>query len=111
MASRCLKAPPYGAGYLMKESITGLLLFGVVSDGSYRGTCPHVSEESQSIEKASGKATSTDKLEVEMLPHMAEGCVGVLVDDSTIRTKGKLPALPLNVEGLPHEASVLMEVR
>ena len=35
MASRCLKAPPYGAGHLMKESITGLLLFGVVSDGSY----------------------------------------------------------------------------
>ena len=45
-----------------------------------------------------------------MLPHMAEGCVGVLVDDSTIWTKGKLPALPLNVERLPHQAPVLMEV-
>ena len=111
MASRCLKAPPYGAGHLIKESITGLLLFGVVSDGGYRGTCPHVSVESWSIEKASGKATSTDKLEVKMLPHMAEGCVGVLVDDSTIWTKGKLPALPLNVERLPHEAFMLMEVR
>ena len=75
MASRCLKAPPYRAGYLMKESITGLLLFGAVSDGGYKGTCPHVSVESQSIEKASGEATSTDKLEVEVLPHMAEGCV------------------------------------
>ena len=35
MASRCLKAPPYGAGHLMKESTLGLLWFGVVSDGSY----------------------------------------------------------------------------
>ena len=35
MASRCLKAPPYGAGRLTKESITGLLLFGAVSDGGY----------------------------------------------------------------------------
>ena len=35
MASKCLKAPPYGAGYLMKESITGFLLFGAVSDSDY----------------------------------------------------------------------------
>ena len=109
MASRCLKAPLYRAGYLT-ESITGLLLFGVVSDGGYGGTCPHVSVESQSIEKASGEATSTDKLEVEMLPHMAEGHVGVLIDNSAIRTKGKLPALPLDVERLPHEAYVSVEV-
>ena len=94
----------------MRESIGGVLPFGVVSDGSYRGTCSHVPVESWSIEEASGKATYTDKLEVEMLPHMAEGRVGVLVDDSTIRTKGKLPVLPLNVERLPHEASVLVEV-
>ena len=110
MASRCLKAPPYGAGYLMKESIAGLLLFGVDSDGGYRGTCPHVSVESWSIEKASGEATSTDKLEVKMLPQMAEGHVGVLVDNSAIQTKGKLPALPFDVERLPHEASVSVEV-
>ena len=31
-----------------------------------------------------------------MLPHMVEGRVRVLVDDSAIRTKGKLPTLPLN---------------
>ena len=110
MASRCLKAPPYRARYLMKESIAGLLLFGAVSDGGYRGTCSHVSVESQSIEKASGKATSTDKLAVKMLPHMAEGHVGVLIDNSAIQTKGKLPALPLDVERLPHEASMLVEV-
>ena len=46
-----------------------------------------------------------------MLPHMAEGCVRVLIDDSTIRTKGKLPALPLDVERLPHKAPMSMEVR
>ena len=37
-----------------------------------------------------------------MLPHMAEGRVRVLIDDSAIRAKGKLPAPPLNVEKLPH---------
>ena len=37
-----------------------------------------------------------------MLPHMAEGHVGVLVDDFTIRAKGKLPVPPLDVERLPH---------
>ena len=110
MAPRGLKAPLYGAGCLMKESIGGVLPFGAVSDGGYRGTCPHVFVESRSIKKASGKATSTDKLEVKMLPHMAEGHVGVFIDNSTIWTKGKLPALPLNVERLLHEASVLVEV-
>ena len=66
--------------------------------------------ESRSIEEASGGTTSTDKLEVEMLPHMAEGHVRVLVDDSTIRTEGELPALSLDVERLPHKASVSVEV-
>ena len=110
MAPRGLKAPLYGARCLMKESIGGVLPFGVVSDGGYRGIHSHVPVQSRSIEEASGKATSTDKLEVEMLPHMAEGCVRVLIDDSTIWTKGKLPVLPLNVERLPHEASVSVEV-
>ena len=91
MASRCLK-----------ESITWLLRFGAVSDGGYRGTCPHVFVESRSIEKAFRETTSTDKLEVEMLPHMAEGRVGVLVDDSAIWAKGELPVPPLDVERLPH---------
>ena len=66
--------------------------------------------ESRSIEKALGEATSTDKLEVEMLPHMAEGHVGVLIDNSAIRTEGKLPVLPLDVERLPHEASMSVKV-
>ena len=110
MASRCLNSPPYRAGYKTKESISGLLLFGAVSDGGYGGTCPHVPVESRSIEKASGETTSTDKLEVEMLPHMAEGRVRVLVDNSAIQTEGKLPALPLDVERLPYQASVLVKV-
>ena len=66
--------------------------------------------ESWSIEKASGEATSTDKLEVEMLPHMAEGRVGILVDNSAIRTEGKLPVSPLDVERLPYQASVSVKV-
>ena len=94
----------------MRESIGGVLLFRVVSDGSYRGTCSHVFVESWSIEEASGETTSTDKLEVEMLPHMAEGHVGVLIDDSTVQTEGELPAPSLEVERLPHKASVLVEV-
>ena len=91
MAFRCLK-----------ESIMRLLQFGAVSDGGYRGTCPHVPVESRSIEKAFGKAPSTDKLEVEMLPHMADGRVGVLIDDSAIWAKDELPAPLLDVERLPH---------
>ena len=94
----------------MRESIGGVLPVGVVSDSSYRGTFSHVFVESWSIEEASGETTSTDKLEVEMLPHMAEGCVGVLIDDSAVRTEGELPAPSLEVERLPHEASVLVEV-
>ena len=66
--------------------------------------------ESRSIEEASGETTSTDKLEVEMLPHMAEGHVRVLVDNSAVRTEGELPAPPFKVERLPHEASVSVEV-
>ena len=45
-----------------------------------------------------------------MLPHMAEGRVGVLIDDSTVRTEGELPVPSLEVERLPHEASVSVEV-
>ena len=94
----------------MRESIGGVLLFGVVSDVGYRCTGLHVFVESRSIEEASGETTSTDKLEVKMLPHMAEGHVGVLVDDSAVQTEGELPAPSLEVERLPHEASMSVEV-
>ena len=45
-----------------------------------------------------------------MLPHMAEGHVGVLFDNSAVQTEGELPAPPFEVERLPHEASVLVKV-
>ena len=94
----------------MRESIGGVLPFGVVLDGSYQCTGLYVFVESRSIEEASGETTSTDKLEVEMLPHIAEGRVRVLVVDSTVRTEGELPAPSLKVERLPQEASVSVEV-
>ena len=94
----------------MRESIGGVLPFGVVSNGGYRGTGLHVFVEHRSIEEASGETTSTDKLEVEMLPHMAESRVRVLVDNSAVWTEGELPAPPFKVERLPHKASVSVEV-
>ena len=94
----------------MRESIGGVLPFGVVLNGNYRGTGLHVFVESRSIEEASGETTSADKLEVEMLPHMAEGCVRVLIDDPSVRTEGKLPAPSFEAERLPHEASMMVEV-
>ena len=66
--------------------------------------------ESWFIEEATGETTSTDKLEVEMLSYMAEGRARVLIDNSTVRTKGELSVLSLDVERLRHEASVLVEV-
>ena len=66
--------------------------------------------ESRPIEEASGETTSTDKLEVEMLPHMAEGRVRVLVDDPAVWTEGELPVPSIEVERLPHEASMMVEV-
>ena len=45
-----------------------------------------------------------------MLPHMAEGHVRVLINNSTVRTEGKLPLPPFKVEQLPHEAGVMVEV-
>ena len=66
--------------------------------------------ESRSIEEAPRETTSTDKLEVKVLPHVAEGCVGVLVNNSTVWTEGKLPVPSFEVERLPHEAQVMVEV-
>ena len=71
---------------------------GVISDGSDQGTRLHVFVESRSIEEAPRETTSTDKLEVEMLPHMAEGHVRVLVNNSTVQTEGELPAPSFEVE-------------
>ena len=85
----------------------GVLPFGAVSDGGYRGTGLHVFVESRSIEE---ETTSTDKLEVEMLPDVAEGHVGVLVNNSAVWTEGELLAPSFEVERLPNEAQVTVEV-
>ena len=94
----------------MTKDSQGVLLFGAVSDGSYRGTGLLVFVESWSIEEAPRETTSTDKLEVEMLLHMAEGRVRVLVNNSTVWTEGELPAPSFKVERLPHKAQVMVEV-
>ena len=45
-----------------------------------------------------------------MLPHMAEGGLGVLIDNSTVWTEGQLLALSTNVNRLPHQALMSVEV-
>ena len=52
--------------------------------------------QSWPIEEAFGVATSTNKKEVEVFPHVAESSVGVLIDNSTVWTKGQLPAPSTN---------------
>ena len=66
--------------------------------------------QGQSIEETPRVTTSTDKLEVKVLPHMAESHVGVLVNNSTVGTESKLPAPPFEVKRLSHEALVMVEV-
>ena len=98
---------------LTRDSQGVLLLrgLGAIPDGGYRGTLYlHVFVESWSVEEAPGVTTSTDKLEVEVLPHMAENCVGVLVNNPAVGTESELPAPSFKVKQLPHEAQVTVEV-
>ena len=67
--------------------------------------------QGQSIEETLRVTTSTDELEVKVLPHMAEGCVRVLVNNSTVGTESKLSVPPSKVKQLPHEALMLVEVQ
>ena len=64
-----------------------------------------------SIEETLRVTTSTDKLEVEVLPHMAESHVEVLINNSAVGTESELSAPPIKVKQLPHEALVTVEVR
>ena len=41
---------------------------------------------------------------------MAEGGLGVLIDNSTVWTGGQLPAPSTNANRLPHQALMLVEV-
>ena len=72
---------------------------GPVSDGCHRGTLsPHVLVQSWSIEETLRVATSTNELEVEVFPHMAESSVRVLINNSSVGTEGKLPVPPSEVK-------------
>ena len=50
-------------------------------------------------------------MEVKVLPHVAKSSVEVLIDNSTLWTKGQLPAPSTKVKQLPHEAPMPMEVQ
>ena len=45
-----------------------------------------------------------------MLPHMAESCVRVLVNNPAVGAESELSAPPFEVKQLPHEALVMVEV-
>ena len=66
--------------------------------------------QSWPIEEALGVTTSTDKMEVVVFPHVAKSSVEVLIDNSTVWTKGQLPVPPTNSKRLLHEAPMPMEV-
>ena len=109
MAPRGLKAPLYGAGCLMKESIGGVLLFGAVSDGGYRGTCSHVLRAGplrKLLEKQPPQTNWRSRCFLTWLRAVSEFSLMT----PQYGQKGKLAVLPLDVERLPHEASVSVEV-
>ena len=99
--------------WLTRES-QGVLLsrrLEAVSDGYHRGTLsPHVLVQGRSIEETLRATTSTDELEVKVLPHMAESHVRVLINNSTVGTESELPVPLFKVKRLPHEALVMVEV-
>ena len=61
------------------------------------------------MREALGVTTSTNKEEVEVFPHVAKGGLRVLIDYSTVRTEGQLPALSTNGKRLPHQALMPVE--
>ena len=72
---------------------------GAVSDGCHRGTLSlHVLVQGWSIEETLRVTTSTDELEVKVLPHMAESCVGVLINNSTVGTESELSVPPIEAK-------------
>ena len=99
--------------WLTRDS-QGVLLsrrLGAVSDGYHRGTLsPHVLVQGWSIEETLRATTSTDELEVKVLPHVAESHFRVLVNNSAVGTESELPAPPFEVKRLPHEALLTVEV-
>ena len=92
----------------------GVLLLGgsgLLPNGQHGAAqSPHVPIQSLPMREALGIATSTNKKEVEVFPHMAEGGLGVLIDNSTVWTEGQLPVPSSNANRLPHQALMLVEV-
>ena len=68
---------------------------GAVSDSCHS---PHVLVQGWSIEKTLRATTSTDKLEVKVLPHVAESHVGVLFNNTTVGTESELSAPPIKAK-------------
>ena len=62
------------------------------------------------MREALAVTTSTNKKEVEVLPHVAEGGLGVLIDNSIVWTEDQLPAPSTNANQLPHQALMRVEV-
>ena len=54
--------------------------------------------QGRSIEETLRVTTSTDKLEVKVLPHVAESRVEVLINNSAVGTESELPAPPFKVK-------------
>ena len=83
---------------------------GLLPNGRHGVTLsPHVLIQSLPMREVLGVATSTNKKEVEVFPHMAEGGLRVLIDNSTVWTEGQLPAPSTNVNQLPHQALMPVE--
>ena len=59
---------------------------------------PHVLMQTLPMREAPSVAASAHEKEVKMPPHMAEGNVRVLVNNSAVGTEGQLPSLALNVQ-------------
>ena len=62
------------------------------------------------MREALGIATSTNKEDVEVFPHVTEGGLRVLIDNSTVWTEGQLPVPSTNANRLPHQALMPVEV-
>ena len=99
--------PPYksrGSAFwsliLLVQESQGVLLLGgssLIPDGGY-GTAlsPHVPFQSLPMRETLGVTTSTDEHEVKVLPHVAEGSLRVLIENSTVGAEGQLPVLSPN---------------
>ena len=70
----------------------------------------HVLIQSLPMREALGVATSTNKKEVEVLPHMTKGGLEFLINNSTVWTEGQLPAPSTNANQLSYQALMPVEV-